>query len=169
MKKLFICLAISFGLTCILTFFSDNSLYQFIELKLYDLRMVLRTPPKQDDSILFVEMDEDAIEEMGRWPWPRDVIADIINTLVNLDAKQVLFDITFAQPTQLIVKKGEIGHIFEGKKQIHDYIVNEIGIIKSKETVPQEDAAWTLDQIRSSFNEYTNATEQKLMFAIKDR
>jgi len=105
MKKISTCILISFGLAALLTFLETKPFYQVLELKLYDLRMNLRPNPKQDNRILYVEMDNEAVENLGRWPWPRNIFANIINTLDTLGAKQIIFDVTFTQPTDLIVKK----------------------------------------------------------------
>ncbi|MCK5178861.1 MAG: CHASE2 domain-containing protein, partial [Candidatus Omnitrophica bacterium] len=105
MKKVVICLILSLGIAFLLLFLENKPFYQILDLKLYDLQMNLRKPPAQDPRILFVEMDDKAIHYLGRWPWPRNVFATIIDTLHSLGAQQILFDVTFAQPTQPIVKR----------------------------------------------------------------
>ncbi len=168
MKKSIICLIISLSVASLLLFLEGKPFYQILDLKLYDLQMNLRKDPVQDPRILFVEMDEEAINNLGRWPWPRNIFANIINTLDALGARQIVFDITFAQPNQVIIDKEAVGHIFQGKDQINDYITDETGTLKGKETVAQEDAAWTLNQIQSSFLQFTEAAEQKLKNALID-
>jgi len=168
MKKILICLLISLGLASVLTFLQGRSFYQLLEWKLFDLRMNLRTPPKQNDRILFVEMDDEAIEVLGRWPWPRNIFANIINVLKSLGARQILFDVTFNQPTNVIIQKDALEHIFQGKQQISDYITGEAGALKSKETLSQEDALWLLEQINGGFNAYTDGAQQKLQNAVID-
>lgn len=46
-----------------------------LELKFYDIRMNLRTSPDSDSQIVIVDIDDDSIEKLGRWPWPRNIIA----------------------------------------------------------------------------------------------
>ncbi len=168
MKKTVICLIISLGVACSLVFLERSSFYQILNLKLYDLQMNLRKPPDQDPRILFVEMDEEAINTLGRWPWPRNILAHIIDTLASLGARQIIFDITFAQPNQIIIDRQAVGHIFQGKDQISGYITDEIGALKGKETVSQQDAAWVLDQVQKNFLEFAGAAEQKLHSALVD-
>ncbi len=167
-KKVSLCLLISLLIATSLVLIERHPFYQLLELKLYDLQMNLRTPPKQDERILFVEMDEEAIENLGRWPWPRNIFANIINTLNSLNAKQVIFDVTFTQPTQVIVDKSAIEHVFKGNRQISDYITQEAGAIKSKETLAPDDVAFTLDQIHNGFNQYVSASQKKLQNALVD-
>ncbi len=49
------------------------------------------------NNILIVAIDDKSIQEIGRWPWNREVYAPL---LVNLDqAKVIAFDIAFFEPT----------------------------------------------------------------------
>ena len=167
-KNITVCLIISLSIALLLTFLENKPFYQLLELKLFDLQMNLRTPPQQEKRILFVEMDEEAIDNLGRWPWPRNIFANIIDTLKSLGARQILFDVTFSQPTQIILEKEATDHIFEGKEQISEYIINETGALKSKETITAKDVIWTLEQIHAGFNDYTKASQQKLQHATID-
>lgn len=52
--------------------------FQFIdtlELKYYDVMMKLRAEPDAESDIIMVDIDEDAIEKLGRWPWPRSLLS----------------------------------------------------------------------------------------------
>ena len=46
-----------------------------LEYKYYDLMMKLRADPESDSDIVMVDIDDDSIEKLGRWPWPRSIIA----------------------------------------------------------------------------------------------
>ncbi|MBN1869546.1 MAG: adenylate/guanylate cyclase domain-containing protein [Candidatus Omnitrophica bacterium] len=168
MKKSFICLILSLGVAFLLLFLENKPFYQILDLKLYDLMMNLRKPPAQDPRILFVEMDEEAVNNLGRWPWPRNIFAHIIDTLQSLGARQIIFDVTFSEPTQVIVDKQAVGYIFQGKEQIDRYITDEAGIIKGKDTVPQQEALFALNQIQDNFLAFTNTAEKKLQNALID-
>lgn len=43
-------------------------------------------------------MDEKSVKELGRWPWPRTMVADLVDILKSYGAKAVGFDIVFAEP-----------------------------------------------------------------------
>lgn len=169
-KRFAICLSISLSVAALLTFFESHPFYHLLELKLYDLRMNLRTPPRQDPRILFVEMDDEAIANLGRWPWPRNIFANMLNTLESLGARQIVFDVTFAQPTNPIIKREEIDNIIdeENKKIFNLEIKNRIGESKSLETLPQEEYASTLTEVLAFFNGYADLAEQRLAMAVVD-
>src|SRR3990172_6368114 len=53
-----------------------------LESKTYDLRLRLRNTAKKQSppkDIVIVAIDDKSIEEIGRWPWRRDVMADLLN------------------------------------------------------------------------------------------
>lgn len=59
------------------------------------------------DQVVIVDLDENSLRQIGQWPWPRDVIAELITELNNLGAKVVAFDMVFAEedrtsPLQII-------------------------------------------------------------------
>jgi len=57
----------------------------------------LYTQEEPLNNILIVAIDDKSIQEIGRWPWNREVYAPF---LVNLDqAKLIAFDIAFFEPT----------------------------------------------------------------------
>jgi len=168
MKKILICLLISLSIAGLLLFLSNNPFYQLLELKLYDLRMNLRQTPHQDSRIVFVEMDEEAIAVLGRWPWPRKVFANLITTLRSVGVKHILFDVTFAQKSQLIVDRSAIGNIFEGADQIDNYIKDVSQSIKSDEIDEKDAISYNVDQINSGFNDFVDIAGQRLNYAIED-
>lgn len=69
-----------------------------IEHFLYDIRLVLTMPETVDSRIVIVDIDEKSLAAEGRWPWGRDRLAEMVDTLfdhyhINLAA----FDMVFAE------------------------------------------------------------------------
>lgn len=52
---------------------------------------------KPDASILFIAIDEKSVNHIGRWPWDRSVVAKGVSYLT--EAKAVIFDMVFSEPT----------------------------------------------------------------------
>ena len=46
-----------------------------LEFKVYDLMMNLRSGTDISDQIVIVDIDDDSIEKLGRWPWARSLLA----------------------------------------------------------------------------------------------
>src|SRR5262245_10874701 len=65
---------------------------------LADQRMALLSRPPTGQLIL-VDIDPKSISGFGRWPWPRHIHADIIDSLVRLEAGEIAFDVDFSAPS----------------------------------------------------------------------
>src|SRR5687767_14106449 len=62
-----------------------------VERWLYDCRAALCqrfTPPPTPD-LVHVDIDDTSLEAVGAWPWPRSMLADIIDELRGAGAKAV--------------------------------------------------------------------------------
>ncbi len=52
-----------------------------LELKYYDARMKLRGDAHSQSEIVLVDIDNVSVENLGRWPWSRSIIAEGINVI----------------------------------------------------------------------------------------
>jgi len=55
-------------------------------------------------EVIIIEIDDASIAELGRWPWPREVHADLVNQLTNVNVKALGFDILFTEPDRYLAK-----------------------------------------------------------------
>ena len=62
----------------------------------YDTHQQLWSRPAPDD-IVIVAIDELSLSRLGRWPWPRRLHADMIDTLSHAGAKTIVMDIIIAE------------------------------------------------------------------------
>jgi len=74
-----------------------------LEAWLYDVRLVLTMPGGVDPRIVIVDIDERSLREReaggeGRWPWPRDRLAALLDQLFDhYQVAEVGFDVVFAE------------------------------------------------------------------------
>src|SRR5437868_2455809 len=66
-----------------------------VEGKLYDVRARLRARPRTAENVVLVGIDDDSIRQIGRWPWPRSYMADMVDQLAEAQAKVIGVDIFF--------------------------------------------------------------------------
>lgn len=59
-------------------------------------RMKPRVPPP-DMPVRIIDIDEAALAEYGQWPWPRTVVANLVERLVEQGAAVIAFDVVFAE------------------------------------------------------------------------
>jgi adenylate cyclase len=68
----------------------------------YDFRLLLTMPETRDDRIVIVEIDEKSLAAEGRWPWPRDKVAHLVDQLFgHYGVALVGFDVVFAEPEEV--------------------------------------------------------------------
>jgi adenylate cyclase len=72
-----------------------------LELALDDVRQSTALPPvtAARDDIVIIDIDDASLRELGRWPWPRDRLAALVETLFDDDHAAVLgIDLVLAEP-----------------------------------------------------------------------
>jgi adenylate cyclase len=54
--------------------------------------------------VVIVDIDEASLRKLGQWPWPRTLVAEMIERLTKLGAAVIAFDVVFAEPDRLSPK-----------------------------------------------------------------
>lgn len=66
---------------------------------IYDARLRATAPRTLDDRIVIVDIDEKSLAEIGRWPWGRNRLGQLVDELFNHQNVVLLgFDVVFAEP-----------------------------------------------------------------------
>ncbi|WOE74683.1 putative bifunctional diguanylate cyclase/phosphodiesterase [Alterisphingorhabdus coralli] len=52
------------------------------------------------DDLVIVEIDANSLQKIGRWPWPRDIYAELIEQLSQQGARQIAFDVDFSAASE---------------------------------------------------------------------
>jgi len=76
----------------------ELALVSEVERQLYDLRLALFAPRTQDPRIVIVDIDEQALAEHGRWPWPRGLLAELLTRSFDQGALIAGIDLVLAEP-----------------------------------------------------------------------
>jgi CHASE2 domain-containing sensor protein len=87
------------GLLVALVFFlgANTDLMQSLERKAYDLG-VLASSRMPSDKIAVIAIDEQSIANLGRWPWPRAIHAQMLDILAAGHAKVIGYTAFFFEP-----------------------------------------------------------------------
>ena len=99
-----------------------------LELAYYDLKMVDRPPVKPLDKVVVVAIDEKSLDEIGRWPWPRTKIAELVDRLTESGARVIGFDVVFPEPDensalkQVQSLKEKVGELGGGAGELRAYL-----------------------------------------------
>ncbi|WP_371323203.1 adenylate/guanylate cyclase domain-containing protein [Dechloromonas sp. ZY10] len=96
-----------FGALCVLGFLGHSGkLWQIpfitaLDAYLYDVRVRTFMPGTTDPRIVVVDIDEKSLSEIGRWPWSRNTVADMVRRLTDdYQVAVVGFDVVFAEPDE---------------------------------------------------------------------
>src|SRR3954470_7083012 len=65
---------------------------------MYDARLAMTIPRARDNRIVILDIDEKSLGEVGRWPWSRHLMADVLDKLFERHGVQlVAFDVVWAE------------------------------------------------------------------------
>jgi len=72
-----------------------------LDAAIHDYKVELGMVKAVDDRVVIVDIDERSLQEIGRWPWPRDRMALLTSNLFQQYGVASLgYDIIFAEPDQ---------------------------------------------------------------------
>jgi len=74
---------------------------QELRVRTFDLFQVLRPREQTIRPVAIVDIDEASLKDIGQWPWPRTVVADLITRLKEQGALVIGFDVIFAEPDRM--------------------------------------------------------------------
>jgi adenylate cyclase len=106
-----------------------TGLFQKLDYRMYDFLLSLRSEPQQSDKILFVNIDNESIHELGEWPWSRDILADCLIRMRELGAASAVFDIEYLSPSPKGVApqaEQNLAEAFAGSSQEISETINEL-------------------------------------------
>ena len=99
MKNLFFKFIIIFVLTISLGWlylFTPKVFFSF-DNRLRDFMFIMRGELPTTKQIVIIDIDEKSLQEYGQWPWPRQIISDLIYKLTESGAGIIGLDIVFAE------------------------------------------------------------------------
>jgi adenylate cyclase len=79
----------------------DPAALQELRLRSFDLYQLLRPRVSEQHPVAIIDIDEQSLRTYGQWPWPRTLIADLINRLTALQSVAIGFDVVFAEPDRM--------------------------------------------------------------------
>jgi adenylate cyclase len=100
--------AIGIASFLLISLFSFTTAYDLFELKLYDLRFLLKhavNPVTQSTLLTFLDIDDHSINNIGEFPWPRSFYARGLEVLKTVGARQATFDTQFPDDSPRIVNR----------------------------------------------------------------
>ncbi len=86
---------------CIYLSFMSFPFFESLEKVIYEIEMRLDTPRNPGESkVAIVNIDDKSINKLGKWPWPRHIIAEMIKILKSNGAKLIGIEMVFSEKEQ---------------------------------------------------------------------
>ncbi len=91
--------ALVFSLLFLIGVFNGAVVFDRFELMAYDvgIQSAHRTPGS-NENIAIVAIDDESIQQIGRWPWPRNILAEIVDKLSAAKANVIGLQIPLNEP-----------------------------------------------------------------------
>ena len=93
------------GYTMLLGFlalhFINPAPVEFARLKVFDYYQQFKPreiPLPQNKPVTIIDIDEQSLETIGQYPWPRNIMAKLVDNAMAMGARLIAFDIVFAEP-----------------------------------------------------------------------
>src|SRR5216110_927711 len=67
-------------------------------LNVFDEYIRLRPRQYEPTPVRIIDIDDDSLARFGQWPWPRTLLAKLVNRLNELGVATIAFDILFIDP-----------------------------------------------------------------------
>src|SRR5574344_1626535 len=137
-----------------------------IEYRVYDGLLGIKPPTEQNPDIMLVKIDDPALEEIGTWPWSRDILANVLVRMRELGAKADCFDIEYLSKSQLGVDPQTLEYLpdtFSDSLDTVSEIVTDLSDSIADGSIPAEYAPEITTQI---LNEYVAPTYQDLFDSV---
>lgn len=88
--------------------------FERIDLFAYDLRINTIAPRPSSGVVVIAAIDDKSIAQIGQWPWPRLVLARLVDALRDYKVKVIGFDAIFSEADKGDLSRAEISQKLAG-------------------------------------------------------
>src|SRR5262245_3147503 len=76
----------------------DATPLQLARLKTFDLYQLVKPRVPSAQPVVIVDIDEASLNSLGQWPWPRSLVAKLVDQITAAGAAAIGFDVVFPEP-----------------------------------------------------------------------
>lgn len=99
-----------FATVVLYAFWWNSPILETFDHKLYDLLAVSNEKPPLSQATVIVQIDEKSLEVLGQWPWPRVVIAELLEKIASMNPAATAVDVIFSEPDR--TSPSELGKFY---------------------------------------------------------
>jgi len=99
--------------TILIPVFNQTSWFRVLEHRVFDrmLRAVPEVP--RDDRVVIMAIDDRALEQVGEWPWSRQILAEGLAAMGDFAPATILLDVEFSEESPLLVPRRQWNRVAE--------------------------------------------------------
>ena len=91
-------LALGLAVTCVVAGLYTSGALDRPELQTLDMHFRRVAGAPENPDIVHIDIDDGSLGQLGRWPWPRELLAGIVDVLSECGADAVALDIIMPEP-----------------------------------------------------------------------
>jgi len=91
-------LVVAIAVAGLMVFLADPIALQLLRNATFDQYQRWQPRPASESLVRVVDIDDESLNRLGQWPWPRTLIADLLQRLQNAEPACISFDMIFAEP-----------------------------------------------------------------------
>ncbi|MDR1618715.1 MAG: CHASE2 domain-containing protein, partial [Treponema sp.] len=143
-----------------------------LDKKVFDAYLRLVPSLKEDDRVLTIMIDDGSVEEVGIFPWTRDILADAIVFLREMGARTVVFDLSYLDNSPVRVDPVYV------REELPRYLENGFGRVNeaagqvmdafARGTFSPQDAPAIKEEIIAFNNSVKNELEVSIDYVTRD-
>ena len=143
-----------------------------LEDRLYDFFLRFRANRERTDSVVFLDVDDQAIAFYGFFPWPRSITADGLLRLKEYNAKAVIFDIEYIdrgpQGVDSLYLEQGLGHDFDRSFSEIDSMMQDVLSAYGAGRIGRGDLANYIQQLSGFITREKNTLYNKAQGVARD-
>lgn len=162
--------------------------FEDLDFRYNDIKYKLAPFYKSSAPVALVSIDDDSLTEIGRWPWSRDLIAEMVENIMKTEVASLGFDVIFSEPEKGNLQADEnlakvlekysdriiLGTFSENavkeNLKYQDYCINEAFKATKGEDLVKLNATLTIDDAEDALESYPWGQVLEPVFAnIKQR
>ena len=74
---------------------------EMFQHKSFDVLITLKPRGYEPVPVRIIDIDDESLAKLGQWPWPRTLLAEMVDRLNGLGASVIAFDAVFSEPDRM--------------------------------------------------------------------
>jgi adenylate cyclase len=110
--------------------------FETLRTSLFDALHVMKPRARQELPVIIVDIDEKSLAKYGQWPWPRNLMARLVDRIGEARPLAVGFDILFSEQDRYSPH-----HVLKNFPYLDPELIRELGTLPSNDTLLAESLA----------------------------